>query len=312
MCSDFSIRYNFALICPTYNAGSRWDTWLDAVRSQKIQDFQVLIIDSGSKDQTVAKTKDAGFTVREIPNSEFNHGSTRNLGAEYFGDSVDILVYLTQDAILFDENSLQLILSLFINTELAAVCGRQIPHRDATPIEAHARIFNYSPRSSIKSKEDIPSLGIKTAFMSNSFAAYRRTAFEEVGGFPNDVIFAEDMSLAGRLLLNNWKVGYSAEAKVYHSHDYSLIEEFRRYFDVGVFYKRELWISENFGSASGEGFRFVKSEIQFLLNNRKYSLIPVSIAKNVAKLLAFRLGRIEKIFPSWLKRKLSMNKRYWK
>ena len=87
----------------------------------------------------------------------------------------------------------------------------------------------------------ISSIGIKAAFLSNSFAAYRRSALESVGGFPSDTIFGEDTFAAAKMLLNGWKIAYSAEATVYHSHNLTFIEEFRRYFDIGVFHSREKW-----------------------------------------------------------------------
>ena len=111
---------------------------------------------------------------------------------------------------------------------------------------------------------DAAELGIKAAFMSNSFAAYRREALMAVGGFPKHVIFAEDMYVAAKMLMAGWKVVYEGSACCRHSHNYTIIEEFRRYFDMGVFHAREPWIRENFGGAGGEGLRYVKSELKYL------------------------------------------------
>lgn len=56
-----------------------------------------------------------------------------------------------------------------------------------------------------------------------------------MGGFPEDVIGSEDAYVAARMLLGGYAVRYATTAEVYHSHDYSVLEEFRRYFDIGVF-----------------------------------------------------------------------------
>ena len=80
------------------------------------------------------------------------------------------------------------------------------------------------------------------AFISNSFAAYRVSVLKEVGGFPDDVIFGEDMFVATKMLKAGYKIAYAAGACVYHSHDYSLWQEMKRYFDMGVFHAREPWI----------------------------------------------------------------------
>lgn len=93
---------------------------------------------------------------------------------------------------------------------------------------------------------------------------YRRSALEAVGGFPADVIGSEDAYVAARMLLAGWKVQYAASAQVYHSHDYRLMDEFHRYFDIGVFYGREPWIRQAFGDAGGEGKRYVLAELRAL------------------------------------------------
>ena len=134
--------------------------------------------------------------------------------------------------------------------------------RSRTPAcSARARRFNYPPLSRTKRLADAAELGIKTCFSSDSFAAYRHAALKAVGGFPADVIGTEDAHVAGRLLLAGWAVRYEADARVHHSHDYGLLEEMRRYFDIGVFYGRERWIAEHFGRAGGEGRRFLRSEL---------------------------------------------------
>src|SRR5699024_8480726 len=96
-------------------------------------------------------------------------------------------------------------------------------------------------------------MGLKTVFNSNSFSAYRVSTFMEIGGFPDDTILSEDMYFAARAVLSGYKIAYVAEAEVRHSHNYSSLEEFRRYFDIGVFHCDEPWIRKAFGGAGGEG-----------------------------------------------------------
>ena len=64
---------------------------------------------------------------------------------------------------------------------------------------------------------DREALGIKTAFLSDSFAAYRCDALADVGGFP-DVPACEDMYVGAKLLQAGYTIVYAAEAQVYHSH----------------------------------------------------------------------------------------------
>ena len=190
------------------------------------------------------------------------------------------------------------------------MCGRQLPHRDANALAKHARAFNYPKNSRVKTLADSQELGIKTAFMSNSFAAYRREALMEIGGFPNHVIFAEDMYAAAKMLQTGWQVAYEGNACCRHSHNYTITEEFRRYFDMGVFHAREPWIRETFGGAGGEGLRYVKSELKFLGASGLF-LWPSAIIRNACKLIAYKLGQKERALSIGLKKKLGMYKRYW-
>lgn len=299
----------FNLVIPTYNSGLLWKEWINRYHAQTLKADSVLIIDSSSTDQTVTLSENAGFSVYKIEQSAFNHGGTRNLAAEMVGDC-DILVFMTQDALLASPNALEKLLQPFINTEVAAVCGRQLPHREANPIAAHARLFNYPAKSSVKSRRDIDKLGIKVAFMSNSFAAYRKSVFKELGGFPQDTIFAEDMYLSAKIILASYQVAYCAEAQVHHSHNYTLKEEFQRYFDIGVFHQREQWIQQDFGTVNSEGKKFVISEFLFLLKNSPFWIFRMLVA-TFLKWLGYKLGFYYKSIPLYVCRKLSMNKGFW-
>jgi len=295
-------------IIPTYNAVRELGRLLDTLQMQTAQ-FDILIIDSSSLDGTLQLAQARVLHVETIPSIEFNHGGTRQLMVDKY-PGYDVYIFLTQDASLADSNAVANIVAPFAAPKVAAVCGRQLPHLDATPSAQHARIFNYPKGVQVKTLEDVPRLGIKTAFMSNSFAAYRAEALKSVGGFPLHVIFAEDMYVAAKMLLAGWSVVYAGNAQCHHSHNYTMIEEFERYFDMGVFHAREPWIRHQFGGAGGEGLRYVKSELKFLGLSRFY-LWPTAILRNAVRLMGYKLGQQDSSLSISLKRKLSMYKRYW-
>ncbi|MFA5241782.1 MAG: glycosyltransferase [Sulfuricella sp.] len=298
------------LLVPTYNAGKLWRRWLDALAVQTCKPERCLVIDSSSGDNTAEWAKQAGLDVHVISSREFSHGGTRQLGVNMLVDA-EIIVLLTQDAILADPRALANLVGVFRDKSIGAAYGRQLPHADAKALGAHARIYNYPSQSQVKTLADAPRLGLKTPYMSNSFAAYRREALEAAGGFPGDVILAEDMVVAARMLMRGWHVAYCAEAKVYHSHDYSMLAEFRRYFDTGVLHAREKWLLETFGNAEGSGKGFVLSELSYLAKNAPW-LIPMALMRTGVKYLGYRLGRNEAFIPAAVKPFLSMNRGYWR
>lgn len=296
------------LIVPTFNAAKTWADFSHAILTNVAAET-VLIIDSESKDGTSALAERAGFRVQSIPQASFNHGGTRQFGVELCTDA-EIIVFLTQDALLVDSTAIEKLLNAFEDPQVGAAYGRQLPHFNAAPIEAHARLFNYPEKSSARVLADKEHLGFKSIFISNSFAAYRRSTLIEVGGFPRDVIFGEDTVTVARILLAGWKIAYVAEAKVYHSHSYTWRQEIRRYFDIGVLHAREAWIRHEFGSAGGEGLRFVRSELRFLWS-RQWWLIPSALIRTGLKWIGYRLGRAEDKISIFWKRKLSMNRLFW-
>jgi len=297
-----------ACIIPTYNGKSELERLLNSLQMQTAR-FDILIVDSSSSDGTAMLAKERVGRVAVIPSAKFNHGGTRQWMVDE-NPAYDFYVFLTQDAYLLNSDAIDRIIEHFVDPEVGAVCGRQLPHLDATVLARHARIFNYQDDIQIKAITDIPKFGIKTAFMSNSFAAYRANALKAVGGFPNHVIFAEDMFVTAKMLLSGWKIAYAGNARCRHSHNYTIIEEFERYFDMGVFHARESWIREYFGGAGGEGMRYVKSELRFLGWNRFY-MWPSVILRNAVKFFAYKIGQQDARLPIALKRKLSMYKNYW-
>lgn len=301
-------KARIACIVPTYNGRDDLARLLDSLDKQTAS-FDLFIVDSSSTDGTGELALSRVSNVLTIPSSQFNHGGTRQMMVSR-NPGYDIYVFLTQDAYLEDVDAIARLVAPFSDEKISAVCGRQLPHRDASPLAQHARLFNYPESSLIKSFGDAPAMGLKTAFMSNSFAAYRGRALLEAGGFPEHVIFAEDMYVAAKMLLSGWKVAYAGSACCRHSHNYTLMEEFRRYFDMGVFHAREPWIRERFGGAGGEGLRYVKSELKFLGLARLH-LWPSAIFRNACKLLAYKFGQKEQRMSIGLKKKLGMYKRYW-
>jgi rhamnosyltransferase len=302
-------RSQVAVIIPTCNASKCWAKFSAGLRLQRLPASQVLVVDSNSDDGTRELASAEGYQVFRIDRRDFNHGGTRQLALKRV-PWASIAVYLTQDAFLATPDSLDLLLSAFEDRRVAAAYGRQLPRAGAGPIEAHARIFNYPPQSEVRDFESRHTLGIKAAFLSNSFSAYRVGALLEVGGFPLNAILAEDSLATGKLLLADWKVAYVAEAQVYHSHALTIGEEFRRYFDIGVCHGREAWLREQFGKPAGEGERFVMSEFSYLAHRAPH-LVPVALLRTVSKGLGYQLGlRETQLGPEW-SRRFSCHPRFW-
>ncbi len=299
-----------SIIIPTLNASGFLPHLLTKLEHQTVKDKEIIVIDSSSKDNTVDIAKSFGAKTTIIPKEQFDHGGTRSIAAQKANG--DNIVFLTQDAMPSDEYALENLIKPFHKDEkIAAVYGRQLPHTDALPLSAHLRLFNYPDTSYTRYMEDRKIYGIKTIFISNSFSAYRRSALKEIGWFKSNLIFGEDTHAAAKLLFARYKIAYAADAIVYHSHNYTALQEFKRYFDIGIFHRTEDWIIKEFGKTHGEGKKYFKSGFSYIIRNKKYCLIPSFIIRNILKYSGYNLGLRYSNIPKSLAGKISMNKRWW-
>ena len=245
-----------SLIIPTLNAERELPILLDALFSQKRQINELIIVDSASTDNTVKICK-ANEKVRliQIERKDFDHGRTRDMALrESIGD---IVVFMTQDAVPANDEFLENLIAPLAEDKVAVSTGRQLPKRDATRMEQLVRSFNYPPESHIRSKADVPKMGIKTFFCSDVCAAYNREIYLELDGFEYPLKTNEDMFFAAKAIENGFRVAYAAEALVYHSHNFTLREQYKRNYIQGYEMERHKELLSHV-SKNHEGLKMVK------------------------------------------------------
>jgi len=298
-----------SVIIPTWKAKKYIQPLVQSLWSQTLKPLEVIVIDSSSGDGTAELAQQLGCRVRVIPKPEFNHGGTRNLGASMAGG--DVLVFMTQDALPVDAGFLQALVEPLKEGQAVAAYARQLPYPSASPPEAFGRQFNYPPQSHLKGIEQLPQRGFKTFFYSDVASAVRREVFWQMGGYPDWVIVDEDVYFCAKLLRSGHRVAYQAQAQVLHSHNYSLAQQFRRLFDVGVFVAQAGEMLSG-AKTSGEGLRMVREMTRYLAQHNAWVWIPYGWLEAAIKFGAYQLGRQEKRLPLELKRRLSLHRGFWK
>ena len=222
-----------SVVIPTLNA-ERWiSRQLNSLLSQTVE-AEIIVIDSTSADATpkIAARYAPRVRLLEIERECFDHGGTRDYALRQ--STGDVVCFLTQDALPIDEHCLEKLVSAFSSPDIAAVFGRQIARSDAPEYEKLTRAFNYPDTPYTRREEDIPRYGVKSYFFSNTCAAYRREAYLSVGGFDAPILSNEDMLMAGKLLHAGYTLAYEPAAAVYHSHLYTLRQEYRRNVRIGT------------------------------------------------------------------------------
>jgi rhamnosyltransferase len=277
-----------SVVIPIYNAGPCFQNLLDSLETQSLKPTQITIIVSESTSKTREIAESRNCKVIAINRTDFDHGATRNLGVAQ--TDTEFVIFLTQDATPANKHMIaELIKPMQTDSSIAICYGRQLPKPDATPLERFAREFSYPAESILKTGADIKTLGIRTFFCSNSCSAMRRTIFEELGGFEDSVSTNEDMLFAARAIRAGYGVYYCAQAQVYHSHNFSFLDVFKRYRRIGIFLAR---FDSELAGAAGEGAKMFKAGVKRFWQQRQFYWLLVFIAQTVIKVLACYSGKI--------------------
>ena len=149
-----------SIIIPTLNAETHIPPLIDSLCRQTVQPDEILIIDSESDDKPaeIASGYDCVKFVG-IKRKDFNHALTCDKALRM--STGDYVIFITQDALPADNRFIERIIYPFsLDDSIAVSTGRQIPCSDAVAFEQLVRMFCYPPVSNIRSRADIPTLGI--------------------------------------------------------------------------------------------------------------------------------------------------------
>lgn len=254
-----------SVIIPTLNAENELQELLSALKNQTIIPDEIIVIDSESDDGTKKICQsDADVTLLEIQRDEFDHGRTRDYALR--SSKGDIVVFLTQDALPVGSVFLANLISPLSDDCVAVSTGRQVPKSNATAMEKLVRKFNYPAKSHVRSKEDLKRMGIKTFFSSDVCAAYNREIYLTLGGFEYPLKTNEDMFFAAKAINAGYKIAYAADAQVYHSHTFTLREQYRRNYIQGYEMEKHQGLLGDVSKES-EGGKLVKYVSAHLLKH---------------------------------------------
>ena len=222
----------------TSNAGPGFEDLLERLGEQETSfPYEVVVIDSGSTDGTVALALRHGARVHRIPRREFDHGGTRNLGLSLSG--AEYLAFVVQDALPLGRRWLAaMVENLDADERVAGVCGLQVPRPDSSPL-ARA-LVNGWPTASPERREQHadrrygalpPAERRSLATFDNVSSCVRRSVLEEM---PFErTVFGEDLRWGKRVIETGYKIVYEPRSAVLHSHERSALYDLRRHYVEG-------------------------------------------------------------------------------
>lgn len=280
--SDTSI----SVVIPTLDGGAAFGhlcRHLQQVRERFPLD--VLVIDSGSRDGTVAVAEACGLRVHAIDPSEFGHGRTRNLGVQMTDG--DVICFLTQDVLPCTPDWPERFAAVLRDPAVAGVYGRQVP-RDATSMEMFFVAMNYPSaplRFSPQPGGHHPRPG--RVLFSNAFSAVRRAVVERIP-FAHDARFSEDQLWAHEVLAGGYSIIYEPLAEALHAHRYSLRGLFGRSYQVGGALKVR---GIDGGATFPESVRFIAAELRYFARQGHWHRLPQLLPYEFVRWAGFQAGR---------------------
>jgi GT2 family glycosyltransferase len=313
---------------PTRDGGELLARTLRALAGQTVA-HELLVCDSGSTDGSAKLATAHGARVIEIPRSRFSHGGTRNLLMEQAGCAR--VAFLTQDAEPADEHWLERLLAGFeLGPDIGLVYGPYLPRPDAAPavrweLEGwfHSLAPDGAPRVDRLDEDERPAgdgqRGLPVAgligargFFTDANACIAHAAWERMPF--REVAYAEDRVLAIDMLRGGYTKVFLPEAAVWHSHDYTTVEQLRRSFDE--------WrgLREVYGWREPADPRHLARQLRGALGRAREELIRegvplrtsvmVAVARHhVARLIGALLGSRAGQLPAGVRRRLSLEGR---
>jgi GT2 family glycosyltransferase len=327
------VTASITVAIPVRDGGELLAGTLEALAKQSVA-HELLVCDSGSRDDSAGVARAHGARVLEIAPGEFSHGGTRNLLVrEARGERVALL---TQDAEPADEHWLEWLLGGFeLGEDVGIVYGPYRARASAAPAvraELERWFDSLAPEGSPRVErlgEHERSLPVREligrrGFFTDANACIARGAWEEVPF--REVAYAEDRVLAIDMLRAGYAKAYVPEAAVLHSHEYTSVEQLRRCFDE--------WrgLREVYGWKESAAPRQIVRKLRGEVGAARRELISCSTASveesavgvdrgaraatlmaltrhHVVRLVGALLGSRAQAIPSWLRRRLSLEGR---
>lgn len=239
------------IICPLYNGSSYIENLYYSIKKQKnVEIDNILFILTDTQDNSEKILKKLKANYEKIEKKAFSHSLTREKYA--LKSKADIIVFITQDVIIRNDDWLYELVNPIINNEADASFSRQLCNNNS--IEKYTRELNYPEKSYINTKEDIEKKGLRTFFFSDASSAVYKNVFKEINGYDHkNLPISEDMYLAYKLIMNNYRIKYCSKSVVIHSHKFTLKQVYNRYKLTGKFFKENSYLDKFGTNKSGGG-----------------------------------------------------------
>jgi len=276
------------IICPLYNAEKYIIDLDNNIKKQKnVEISKITYVLTESSDKTEEKLKEINATYNKLKKEEFSHSTARENVA--INSDSDIVVFITQDIEIRNEDWLEKLVMPIINNECEASYSRQVTKYNN--IERYTREKNYPEKSFINTKDDIKSKGLKTFFFSDASSAIKTEIFKKLNGYDGKrLVISEDMYIAYKIIMNGYRIKYCADSVVYHSHKFTLKQLYNRYYDTGIFFKENSYLDQYGTNNAGGGL--AKYILKRALQEKNIPVLIEFLPNMLVRFIGMKMGSI--------------------
>ncbi len=279
---------NVDIICPLYNAEKYIENLNYSIKKQKnvdINSINYILTESNDKSEDILK--ELNITYEKIKKEEFSHSIVREKVAKK--SNSDILVFVTQDVNIVREDWLENLIKPIINNEAEACFSRQLTKYDN--IEKYIREKNYPENSYIVNKDSLKTMGTRAFFFSDASSAIRTDIFKKLNGYDGKKLPTnEDQYIAYKIITNGYRIKYCSDSEVYHSHNFTLKELYKRYYDTGIFYKQNSYL-DNYGTTKTGG-GLAKYVLKRAIQDKNGKVLLRFLPDMLARFIGMKMGKL--------------------
>lgn len=254
------------------NEGEHIGKLLRSLMQQTFQDFEIILVDSGSTDDTLDIARGYPVRILSINPEIFSFGRSLNLGCrEARGEYI---VIVSAHVYPVSIEWLAQLLKPFQNPKIGLVYGKQRGEKDVTQYSEHQVFAKWFQETSDEKQ--------KHPFCNNANAAIRKSIWQEIS-YNERLPGLEDVDWAKRMMEKNYYIFYNGQAEIIHIHDETYPQVLNRY-------RREaIAMQQIFPDQKFHFFNFLYLWISNVLNDYYHAFHDKVFWKNVGSIFLFRL-----------------------
>lgn len=205
--SEINSPRRVSAVIRAYNEGKHIGRLLKGFEQQTVKLDEIILVDSGSTDDTVAIAEAAGCKIVPIAKNEFSFGRALNRGCA--AASGDILLFTSAHVYPVYDTYVEHIVNAFDRDGVAIAYGRQVGDERTKFSEARV-MLKWFPAQNIWDQSN--------PFSNNANAAVLKSVWQE-SPYDETLTGLEDLDFAKKALERGHKITYVADAPVVHVHE---------------------------------------------------------------------------------------------